>query len=162
MCCVTNRDVINGVLTNVGSHFAIESLQYVNAMVGELFVQPITMDHEGKKALIFPFAVSGVCLYEKCLSPIVFSTCLRLQNLAIKMEGNFVLRYRVFDLFSQSNGQEGHAAMACCYGSQFRVYSTKDFPGLRASTGLTKVREALFLHHLHRTISFLCSHLGSP
>ncbi|KAF7987059.1 hypothetical protein HWV62_201 [Athelia sp. TMB] len=129
MCCVTNRDGINSVLTNVGSHFAIESLQYVNAMVGELFVQPITMDHEGKQALIFPFAVSGVCLYEKCLSPILFSTCLRLKNLAIKMEGSFIPRYRVFDLFSPSKGQEGHAAMVCCYGSQFRVHSTKDFPG---------------------------------
>lgn len=27
-----------------------------------------------------------------------------------------------------------------CYGGPFRVYSTKEFPGLRASTDLTKVR----------------------
>ncbi|KZP18550.1 hypothetical protein FIBSPDRAFT_956146 [Athelia psychrophila] len=113
-CYVTHRETADGVLANVGSHFAIADLQCVNVLVGEMFVQSITMEHEGKTALIFPFA-----------------------NLAVKMEGNFILRYRVFDLFSQ-HGEEGPTIMASCYGVQFRVYSTKDFPGLRASTELTK------------------------
>ncbi|KZP31027.1 hypothetical protein FIBSPDRAFT_725065 [Athelia psychrophila] len=113
-CYVTHRETADGVLANVGSHFAIADLQCVNVLVGEMFVQSITMEHEGKTALIFPFA-----------------------NLAVKMEGNFILRYRVFDLFSQ-HGEEGPPIMASCYGVQFRVYSTKDFPGLRASTELTK------------------------
>ena len=30
--------------------------------------------------------------------------------------------------------------LAECYGGPFRIYSTKEFPGLRPSTELTKVR----------------------
>lgn len=57
------------------------------------------------------------------------------------MEGNFILRYRCFDLFSKVSGTDPETPVwAECYGGQFRVYSTKEFPGLRASTDLTKVR----------------------
>lgn len=68
----------------------------------------------------------------------------RTQDLAVKMEGNFILRYRCFDLFSKVSTDEGETPVwAQCYGGQFRVYSTKEFPGLRASTDLTKVRLVL-------------------
>jgi hypothetical protein len=56
------------------------------------------------------------------------------------MEGSFILRYRCFDLFSKVAGQDTTPVWAECYGGAFRVYSTKEFPGLRASTDLTKVR----------------------
>ncbi|THH12767.1 hypothetical protein EW146_g7387 [Bondarzewia mesenterica] len=60
-------------------------------------------------------------------------------DLAVKMEGNFILRYRCFDLFSKVSGNDPETPVwAQCYGGQFRVYSTKEFPGLRASTDLTK------------------------
>ncbi|KAH9987191.1 velvet factor-domain-containing protein [Russula vinacea] len=60
-------------------------------------------------------------------------------DLAVKAEGNFILRYRCFDLFSRVANSEGQTPVwAECYGGPFRVYSTKEFPGLRASTDLTK------------------------
>jgi len=63
-----------------------------------------------------------------------------LQDLAVKIEGTFILRYRVFDIFSRPyNHTNDLAITAECYGGMFRVYSTKEFPGLQASTELTKV-----------------------
>ncbi|KAF4607905.1 hypothetical protein EYR40_000241 [Pleurotus pulmonarius] len=59
-------------------------------------------------------------------------------DLAVKVEGTFILRYRVFDLFSRPTDSDQLAIQAECYGRQFKVYSTKEFPGLQASTNLTK------------------------
>jgi hypothetical protein len=61
------------------------------------------------------------------------------QDLAVKIEGTFILRYRVFDIFSKGYNADELAVQAECYGGPFRVYSTKEFPGLQASTDLTKV-----------------------
>lgn len=57
----------------------------------------------------------------------------------MKYEGEFLLRYRVFDLFSLPRGHRDIAIQAECYGAAFRIYTTKDFPGLPPSTALTKV-----------------------
>jgi hypothetical protein len=68
---------------------------------------------------------------------------LAVQDLAVKTEGNFIIRYRVFDLYAQKlkKTDDSNVQMqAECYGGPFRVYSTKEFPGLQASTELTKVR----------------------
>ena len=48
----------------------------------------------------------------------------------------------MFDLFSRAGtNDDGDATITAeTYGGPFRVYSTKDFPGLPASTALTKVR----------------------
>jgi len=62
-----------------------------------------------------------------------------IQDLAVQREGTFVLRYRVFDIWSAVAGPDQHPILAECYGGTFRVYSTRDFPGLQASTELTKV-----------------------
>ncbi len=62
----------------------------------------------------------------------------------MKIEGTFILRYRVFDLFSRAGINDEDATITAeTYGGLFRVYSTKDFPGLPPSTDLTKVR----IHH---------------
>jgi len=53
------------------------------------------------------------------------------------MEGWFLFRYRVFDLFSISNRSQ--PILAECWGCPFRIYATKQFPGLEPSTELTKV-----------------------
>lgn len=58
----------------------------------------------------------------------------------MKIEGSFILRYRVFDIFSKKYNDNELVIQAECYGGPFRVYSTKEFPGLHASTDLTKVR----------------------
>jgi Velvet factor len=55
----------------------------------------------------------------------------------VKVEGNFFLRYR-FDLFSKPWHHCDIAIQAECYGGNFQIYSTKKFPGLQASTDLTK------------------------
>lgn len=74
------------------------------------------------------------------------------------MEGNFILRYRCFDLFSKVSGTDPETPVwAECYGGQFRVYSTKEFPGLRASTDLTKVRSSI-LALVHHFSPFLVRH----
>lgn len=45
----------------------------------------------------------------------------------------------MFDLFSRVEGRDDRVIQAECYGGPFHVYSTKEFPGLQASTELTKV-----------------------
>jgi hypothetical protein len=60
------------------------------------------------------------------------------QDIAVRREGVFVLRYRVFDIYSATGGQES-PIFSELYGGPFKVYSTRDFPGLDPSTDLTKV-----------------------
>ncbi|EMD37761.1 hypothetical protein CERSUDRAFT_94754 [Gelatoporia subvermispora B] len=59
-------------------------------------------------------------------------------EVAVQLEGTFILRYRAFNVFAQATEGRDIPAIAECYGGPFRIYSTKDFPGLRASTDLTK------------------------
>ena len=47
----------------------------------------------------------------------------------------------MFDLFSISNGSQ--PILAECWGRPFRIYATKQFPGLEPSTELTKVTDLL-------------------
>jgi hypothetical protein len=47
--------------------------------------------------------------------------------------------------------------IATCYGSPFEVYSTKDYPGLEASTELTIVRECHHIENIYLIILYLCS-----
>ena len=58
----------------------------------------------------------------------------------MRNEGTFILRYRVFNIFGKVHGKTDIPVLAECYGGPFRIYSTKEFPGLRPSTDLTKVR----------------------
>jgi len=44
----------------------------------------------------------------------------------------------MFDLFSRPSNHNNLVIQAECYGGLFRVFSTKEFPGLQASTELTK------------------------
>ncbi|KAG6909745.1 hypothetical protein DXG01_015733 [Tephrocybe rancida] len=92
-----------------------ESSKMTSALVGATFVQPAIIDYQGKPSIMFVFA-----------------------DLAVKIEGSFILRYRFFDIFSKPQNYRDLAVQAECYGGPFRVYSTKEFPGLQASTELTK------------------------
>ena len=58
-------------------------------------------------------------------------------DLSVKLEGLFRPRYRFFDLHSRA-GAPDVPIMAECFGGCFAVYSTKEFPGLKRSTPLTK------------------------
>lgn len=64
---------------------------------------------------------------------------LALQDLAVQREGTFIFRYRAFDIFSNVPGSQNHPILAELYGGPFRVYSTREFPGLEPSTELTRV-----------------------
>lgn len=92
-----------------------ENMKCTTALSGATFVQPAYIDHGGKRALVFPFA-----------------------DLAVKIEGDFFLRYRIFDLFSRTDGLTDVPVQAECYGGSFHIYSTKEFPGLQPSTELSK------------------------
>ncbi|KAF8510834.1 velvet factor-domain-containing protein [Gautieria morchelliformis] len=59
-------------------------------------------------------------------------------DLSVRTEGLFILRYRMFDIFSRMEGSEDVPVLAQCYSGPVAIYSTKEFPGLRASTELTK------------------------
>ncbi|OJA19789.1 hypothetical protein AZE42_05614 [Rhizopogon vesiculosus] len=92
-----------------------EVLKCTRALSGATFVQPAYIDYQAKRALVFPFA-----------------------DLAVKIEGDFYLRYRVFDLFSRTAGLVDVPVLAECGGGPFHIYSTKEFPGLQPSTELSK------------------------
>ncbi|KIJ63591.1 hypothetical protein HYDPIDRAFT_155743 [Hydnomerulius pinastri MD-312] len=97
-----------------GDHSITEDMKCTTALSGATFVQPAIIDYQGKK-LVFAFA-----------------------DLAVKIEGQFFLRYRCFDIFSHTSGHNDLPIQSECYGGSFRVYSTKEFPGLQPSTELTK------------------------
>lgn len=104
------------VVHRFGAYPITESSKQTQALVGATFVQPALVDYQGTKSIVFVFA-----------------------DLAVKIEGTFILRYRVFDIFSRPYNQTNDLAITGeCYGDMFRVYSTKEFPGLQASTELTK------------------------
>ncbi|KAH9829985.1 velvet factor [Rhodofomes roseus] len=83
---------------------------------GTTIVASSCITHGGKNSMLFTFS-----------------------DLAIEAEGLFFLRYRAFNILNVAAGAAPIPVLAECYGSAFRVYNTKDFPGLRASTDLTKV-----------------------
>ncbi|KAJ8522082.1 hypothetical protein ONZ45_g1269 [Pleurotus djamor] len=103
------------VVHRVGDIEITEGSKKTQALVGATFVQPATFDYQGRKSLVFVFS-----------------------DLAVKIEGTFLLRYRFFDLTVLPSGCEHFIIQAECYGGPFQVYSTKEFPGLQASTELTK------------------------
>ncbi|KAF8842785.1 hypothetical protein BDN67DRAFT_307677 [Paxillus ammoniavirescens] len=103
------------ILTYFLNHPITEDMKCTTALSGATFVQPATIEYQGKKALVFPFA-----------------------DLAAKLEGQFFLRYRCFDILSRASGHGDLPIQAECYGGAFRIYSTKEFPGLQPSTELTK------------------------
>ena len=60
----------------------------------------------------------------------------------------------MFDIFSKPHNHTDLAIQAQCYGGVFRVYSTKEFPGLQASTDLTLVCYFEILFMAHRLMSW--------
>ncbi|KAI8996334.1 velvet factor-domain-containing protein [Trametes punicea] len=92
-----------------------ESSRCTIMLSGATFMQAAVVGYKGKKATVFVFS-----------------------DLAVKVEGTFVLRYRVFNMFSARMNPPCVPVLAECYGGPFKVYSTKEFPGLKASTDLTK------------------------
>ncbi|KAL4072187.1 velvet factor-domain-containing protein [Scleroderma citrinum] len=103
------------VLTHFNDQPITEDMKRTSALSGATFVQSAVIDHQGRKTLVFAFA-----------------------DLAVKIEGQFFLRYRCFDIFSRVSEHDDLPIQSECYGGAFKIYSTKEFPGLQASTELTK------------------------
>ena len=68
----------------------------------------------------------------------------------MKSTGTFVLRYRVANMFWGSEGNK-RPIVADSWGGPFEVYSANLFPGLQASTELTKVRGSAALSYDWKT-----------
>ncbi|EKM81081.1 hypothetical protein AGABI1DRAFT_56409 [Agaricus bisporus var. burnettii JB137-S8] len=103
------------VILRIGNHLVTESSKLTPALVGEKFVEPVLVDYKGKKCFFFVFG-----------------------DLAVQREGTFIFRYRAFDIYSSIPGSQRHPVLAELYGGPFRVYSTREFPGLEPSTELTR------------------------
>ncbi|CAE6484241.1 unnamed protein product [Rhizoctonia solani] len=93
-----------------------EDAVLTSAVFGSSFVHAVKInDTEGKMVILFVFA-----------------------DLSVKIEGHFVYRYRCFNLFSRVAGSDDVPITAELFSGIFVIYSTKEFPGLQASTTLTK------------------------
>ncbi|KAH9944930.1 velvet factor-domain-containing protein [Amylocystis lapponica] len=103
------------VVAYAGDYAITESSKCTSALAGATFVQAYPVEYQGKKSAMFVFP-----------------------DLAVRIEGTFCMRYRVFNVFSKVWGDQEVPVLAECFGGPFRIYSTKEFPGLRASTDLTK------------------------
>ncbi|KAJ3801722.1 velvet factor-domain-containing protein [Lentinula aff. detonsa] len=87
-------------------------------LIGSKVVQPHIINHNGRQKMLFVFS-----------------------DLAVRNLGVFRLRYKFFDLFSAAPGRHTKI-QAECIGGNFRIFSTKHFPGLQVSTDLTKILSA--------------------
>ncbi|KAG6917225.1 hypothetical protein DXG01_003339 [Tephrocybe rancida] len=103
------------VLCYMQHHSVLESSQCNELMIGEKVAEPVLVDYMGRKALMFAFG-----------------------DLAVKQVGTFILRYRIFNISSLVVPGMESSAQTELYGGPFKVYSTKDFPGLPPSTDLSK------------------------
>ncbi|KAJ6514239.1 hypothetical protein C8R47DRAFT_1313595, partial [Mycena vitilis] len=102
-----------------------ESDKCTRALVGGTFVEPhhvsITFNGHQRRVVVFVF-----------------------HDLAVKLSGLFVMRFRFCDLSSNPTGFSTPMIQAECYGSSFQIYSTRQVPKLRPSSDLTKA-----LHQQH-------------
>ncbi|CCM02856.1 uncharacterized protein FIBRA_04968 [Fibroporia radiculosa] len=103
------------VVAYINNQPILESSNETELLVGATFVSPTCLDYNGRKVLMFIFS-----------------------DLAVRAEGLFMLRYRAFDILSNAFGHVAVPVLAQCFGGVFKIYSSKEFPGLPASTDLTK------------------------
>lgn len=127
----------NAAIHYVEGYAVTEATKQTQALAGNTFVQPIVAEYGGKKAILFVF---NVRILHKVMEIFQYIKRLPAQDLSVKLEGYFILRYRVFDIYSQEyvSGTSNRSVMAECYGGVFRMYPSKTFPGLPPSTELTK------------------------
>jgi hypothetical protein len=114
-------------LEEKAQHHVQPGTNVTSELAGLTYAHAVKIDLDNHKALIFVFT-----------------------DLSSKMEGEFCLRYRCFNVLSQAAGPEVRPVAAECVGGVFRVYSTRAFPGLDASTEFTKVSMAPSPSLLHK------------
>ncbi|KAJ6489843.1 velvet factor-domain-containing protein [Mycena sanguinolenta] len=104
-------------LTLIHEYPVTESSKRTASLFGTTFVEPhkVTFPDKNQKQIVFTFS-----------------------DLAVKLEGHFILRYRFFDLFSNGKSDGSSSVLAESYGDSFKIYSSKEAPPLKESTTLTK------------------------
>ncbi|KAI0676069.1 velvet factor-domain-containing protein [Trametes maxima] len=105
-------------IARFGDYTITEGSKLTEMVSGSTFTDGVVITYNGKKSVAFVF-----------------------HDLAVRMEGTFVLRYRAFSVLSERRTPPTMPVLAECYGGPFKVYPSKMFPGLAPSTELTKVRE---------------------
>ncbi|KAL7284688.1 LOW QUALITY PROTEIN: hypothetical protein ACG7TL_001991 [Trametes sanguinea] len=103
------------IVATFGDFQICESSKCSDALSGTTSTHAEVIDYKGKKSAVFVFS-----------------------DVAVKSEGTFVLRYRLFNILSKVATGSPAPALAECFGGPFKIYSSKEFPGLQASTELTK------------------------
>ncbi|OSD00527.1 hypothetical protein PYCCODRAFT_1356135, partial [Trametes coccinea BRFM310] len=103
------------IVATFGDFQIRESSKCSDALSGTTSTHAEVIDYKGKKSAVFVFS-----------------------DVAVKSEGTFVLRYRLFNILSKVATGSPAPALAECFGGPFKIYSSKEFPGLQASTELTK------------------------
>ncbi|KAF7352051.1 Velvet domain-containing protein [Mycena venus] len=104
-------------------------------LAGTTFVQADSIPWKGRTCLLFH--IRGREYFPSTLSDIHLCFLLE-QDLAVRIEGVFLLQYRFFDIFSIPRGHTDPPIQAECCGVPFRIYSTKVSPRLGRSTELCK------------------------
>ncbi|EMD36421.1 hypothetical protein CERSUDRAFT_115434 [Gelatoporia subvermispora B] len=117
---VYNAHESNPYSTDVVAYYGDRPVRAISMcthlLAGTTFKDSSIIDLRGRRSAVFVFS-----------------------DVAARQEGMFFLRYRVFYIFAQAAGSRSNPVIAECFGQPFKVYSTKGFPGLHASTDLTKV-----------------------
>jgi len=98
----------------LGCYPVTESSRRTDALVGAALSHAGCYPFQGKPSLLFVF-----------------------HDIASNLEGSFILRYRVSNILSHAQGPSDMPVLAECYGGPFKVYASKEFPGLPQSTDLT-------------------------
>lgn len=122
---VNFAEVLTGPFNTATSNDATDEGKCSEELFGTNVVQVKPVTHEGRQILLFVFG-----------------------DIAVRAEGWFSLRYQFFDIFSKKTENPMVPVLAHCKGKPFRVYPSKEFPGLKASTELTMVavRHGISVH----------------
>ncbi|KAF7321047.1 Velvet domain-containing protein [Mycena chlorophos] len=135
-------DDTDAVLAVVDGHRITEAAKRTQYLFGTTFVEAylVKIPDKEKKRLLFTFSVSELFRRVAWLGPVarMAYAVTSLKDLAVRLEGQFLLRYRFFDVLSRPAGHAYPTVLAEHFGGVFTVYSTKSAPALKESTELTK------------------------
>ncbi|KAH9852639.1 velvet factor-domain-containing protein [Lenzites betulinus] len=117
----TSAGDVSPIVAWLGSYPIYEGSKCTYLLAGVTFTQAELVDYNSKQAAMFVYS-----------------------DLAVKAEGTFILRYRALHVSSHITSPTPFTIFAECYGGPFKIYSTKEFPGLAPSTPLTRVSCVVF------------------
>jgi len=122
----TSAEGDDRIVAIYGDQSITEGSKLMRAIAGTSTMHSNVLEFDGRRRILFVFS-----------------------DIAVRLEGRFFLRYRAFNVLGTALSDNGVPIpmLAECYGAPFTVYSTNDFPGLLASTELTKVSKIFLYCH---------------